>query len=232
MLPRHRNDHTEAVKMSVLDDAARVEALAVLSTFRTEFYRCLTARADALFEATDALLCTDGPVRSLVDLVLAPEHRRGHGAHVRRTRAAAASTWPGCAGRWQACRCLAPPTDASSLPSTSARGCAQTRRTSPDRLFCHVHGRGKGSAQMIPGWPYSFVAALETGRTSWTALLDAVRLGPADDAATVTADQLRDVVQRIIAARPRHPRRPEHPDRVRRRLRHPPPGVPPHRPAR
>ena len=30
---------------------------------------------------------------------------------------------------------------------------------------------------MIPGWPYSIVAALEPGRTSWTALLDAVRLG-------------------------------------------------------
>ena len=29
---------------------------------------------------------------------------------------------------------------------------------------------------MIPGWPYSFVAALEPGRTSWTAVLDAVRL--------------------------------------------------------
>jgi len=47
--------------------------------------------------------------------------------------------------------------------------------TSADRLFCHVYGRGKGNAQMIPGWPYSFVAALETGPTSWTALLDAVR---------------------------------------------------------
>ena len=47
--------------------------------------------------------------------------------------------------------------------------------TSADRLFCHVYGRGKGNAQMIPGWPYSFVAALETGPTSWTAPLDAVR---------------------------------------------------------
>jgi hypothetical protein len=45
-----------------------------------EFYRCLTGRADALFELTDALLCTDGPVKTLVDLTLAPEHRRGYGA--------------------------------------------------------------------------------------------------------------------------------------------------------
>lgn len=33
-----------------------------------------------MFELCDALLCTDGPVRTLVDLALAPEYRRGHGA--------------------------------------------------------------------------------------------------------------------------------------------------------
>ncbi|MFE4720585.1 transposase [Streptomyces sp. NPDC056728] len=38
---------------------------------------------------------------------------------------------------------------------------------------------------------------METGRTSWTAALDAVRLGPADDATAVTAAQLRDVVVRL-----------------------------------
>lgn len=32
---------------------------------------------------------------------------------------------------------------------------------------------------MVPGWPYSVVVALETGRSSWTAPLDAVRLAPA-----------------------------------------------------
>ncbi len=58
--------------------------------------------------------------------------------------------------------------------------------TSPDRLFCHVYGRGRGQAQMIPGWPYSVVAALEPGRTSWAAVLDAIRLGPGDNEAEVT----------------------------------------------
>ena len=43
---------------------------------------------------------------------------------------------------------------------------ASEAATSAGRLFCHVYGRGKGSAQMIPGWPYSVVAALEPGRTS------------------------------------------------------------------
>ena len=65
--------------------------------------------------------------------------------------------------------------------------------TSPDRLFCHCYARGRGNAQMIPGWPYSVIAALEPGRTSWTLPLDAVRLGPADDATAVTAAQVREV---------------------------------------
>ena len=54
--------------------------LAVLSRFRRDFHACLTARADELFELADAVLCADGPVRTLAGLSLAPEHRRGHGA--------------------------------------------------------------------------------------------------------------------------------------------------------
>lgn len=38
------------------------------------------------------------------------------------------------------------------------------------------------------------IAALEPGRTWWTAVLDAVRLGPDDDDIAVTAAQVRDVV--------------------------------------
>jgi hypothetical protein len=33
-----------------------------------------------LFELTDAVLCADGPITSLVELTLVAEHRRGHGA--------------------------------------------------------------------------------------------------------------------------------------------------------
>ena len=39
-----------------------------LARFRQELYTSLTARADTLFELTDAVLCADGPVRSLVEL--------------------------------------------------------------------------------------------------------------------------------------------------------------------
>jgi hypothetical protein len=63
-----------------VQDGDAVGVLGRLAGFRREFYRCLTVRPDALFELTDALLCGDTPVRSLVELSLAGEHRRGHGS--------------------------------------------------------------------------------------------------------------------------------------------------------
>jgi len=53
---------------------------------------------------------------------------------------------------------------------------------------------------VIPGWSYSVIAALEPGRTSWTAMLDEIRIGPDDDGAEVTAAQVRDVMPRLITA--------------------------------
>ncbi|MFE4690656.1 NF041680 family putative transposase [Streptomyces sp. NPDC056749] len=182
--------------MSLLQHGVPRDAFAELSCFPTELYACLTGRRDALFELSDALLCADGPVRTLVELSLEPEHRRGHGALygglnsgdldvARLRRTLAGLPLPRTAsGR------LVLAVDVSIWLRPDAN-------TSPDRLFCHTHGRGRGSAQMIPGWPYSFVAALEPGRTSWTALLDVVRLCPWDDAIAVTAAQVRDVFQRL-----------------------------------
>ena len=71
---------TKAVMDSLLEHAPDVESLALLSRFRLDFHACLTARGDELFELADAVLCADGPVRTLAGLSLAPEHRRGHGA--------------------------------------------------------------------------------------------------------------------------------------------------------
>ncbi|WP_406434277.1 transposase [Streptomyces sp. NBC_01589] len=186
--------------MSLSVDAPAGEALDVLSRFRVEFYECLYARADALFELTDAVLCADGPVKTLVELSLAVEHRRGHGAlyaaldrgwmePMRLRRALAGLPLPRAAdGR------IVLAVDVSNWLRPDAP-------TSDDRLFCHVYGRGdRKTDQLVPGWPYFFVGALETGRTSWVALLDAVRLGPADDATAVTAAQLREVINRLTQA--------------------------------
>ena len=60
--------------------AGAVAGYLALRGFRAGLYRCLTARPDALFELTDAILCADHAVTSLVQLSLVPEFRRGHGA--------------------------------------------------------------------------------------------------------------------------------------------------------
>jgi hypothetical protein len=134
------------------------------------------------------VLCAQGPVTSLAELSLVPEHRRGHGAlydavnhgriEVNRLRVTLAGlSLPRAAdGR------LVLAVDVSPWLRPDAA-------TSAQRLFCHTYGRGKNQAQMIPGWPYSFIAALETGRTSWTAMLDIQRLGPAAQPGHCEGDQ-------------------------------------------
>jgi hypothetical protein len=183
--------------MDSLPEDAGARPIAVLSRFRRDFHACLTARADELSELTDAVLCAGGPVRNLAGLSLAPEHRRGHGAlydavnHGRIDIARLRRSLTGLPLPRAADGRLMLAVDVSSWLRPGAA-------TSPGRLFCHVYGRGKGQAQMIPGWPYSVVAALEPGRTSWTAVLDAVRLGPDDDEIAVTAAQVRDVITGLI----------------------------------
>jgi hypothetical protein len=145
------------------------------------------------------VLCKQDRVHLLAELSLEPECRRGHGAvyeavnagqvHIARlARALAALPLP----HWDDGR-IRLAADVSDWLRPDAAAC-------PDRLFCHCNARGNGNAQMIPGWPYSVVAALEPGRASWTLPLDAVRLGSADDATEVTAAQLRQVIGRITAA--------------------------------
>ncbi|WP_435882461.1 hypothetical protein [Streptomyces umbrinus] len=64
--------------MERVEHGVQRDAFAAVKAFRTELYSCLLSRGDALFELCDALLCTDGLVRTLGDLAPAPEHHRGH----------------------------------------------------------------------------------------------------------------------------------------------------------
>ena len=179
-----------------------------LAGFRGQLYRCLTARADELSGLCDAVLCGDGPVRDLAGLSLVPGHQRGHGAVYDALNAGAVDIGR---LRW-AIGCLPLPAWPDGRIRLAADVCNWLRpeaRTSPGRLFCHVHGRGKNAGQMIPGWPYSFVAALGPGATSWTAPLDAVRLGPGDDDTEVTAAQLREVAGRLASSGAWHPGDPD-----------------------
>jgi hypothetical protein len=65
----------------------------------------------------------------------------------------------------------------SGIHADIKTGTHRYRRLRPRPGICGIGATG-----------YSFVAFLGTGRTSWTTVLDEVRLGPTDDATAVTVD--------------------------------------------
>jgi hypothetical protein len=183
--------------LSILPDDGLGDGSGSLQALRVGFYGCLTTRSDALFELTDALLCQGSPVTSLPVLSLAGAFQRGHGGLYDALNSGAVDTD-------QLRRLLA------GRPIKRVRGrivlavdvtgwLRPDANCSPGRLYCHVTGHGRGQDQMVPGWAYSFIAALEPGPTSWTQILDARRLGPDDDAAEITAIQVRECVKRLAS---------------------------------
>jgi hypothetical protein len=86
----------EAVSLNGAAGPGRTAAAASLRSL----YECLDARADALFEVADAVLCADHAVTSQVQLSLEPEFTRGHGA-LYDALAAGESTTSGSSPCWQ-----------------------------------------------------------------------------------------------------------------------------------
>lgn len=146
-----------------------------------------------------ALLLADRPVKTPVDIALtAAEHRRGHGAMAVDVTELAVRT-----GR----RVRPQPLGAIHCQDQAPVGGLGLRQPGQHlpQLWCidvpAVQGfvrSGHSSDQFVPGLPYWFVAALESGRTSWCQILDALRLGPTGDVAEVAADQVRQVVTDLI----------------------------------
>lgn len=165
-----------------------------LVRFREGLYGCFTKRADALFDLVDALVCRPGRAESVPGLSLEPEFRRGHGSayaaltrgrmDVDRLRTLLLGTvGPGRDGLvWFA-------GDVSGWPRPAAV-------CSPERVAMYdKSARTTGGHPVTSGWPYLVLAGLEWGATSWTAPVEAVRLGPAD---ALTATTLA-AMQRIEA---------------------------------
>ena len=169
-----------------------------LVAFRAGLYACLRRRGDALFELVDAVLTADGPVGSLVALSEQKAFRRGHGAlfdamaHGQIDTEALAEL---IASSWQPADTgpVKIAVDVSPWPRPDAV-------TSPGLCHCYTSCRCDGTRKTIPGWPFSVAAGLEWGASSWTALLDAVRIDPADDPTIVAVDQVRTVVGRLARA--------------------------------
>jgi hypothetical protein len=136
-------------------------ALSVLSHYRVEFYNCLYKRADALFELTDAVLCADGPVTSLVELTLTAEHRCGHGA-----------TYDGVNHGWLEPRRLWRLLASTPLPRAADGRIVFAVDVSNWLRFDAVH----------PGLALLLRRRAGDREDIMDRVLDAIRLGPADDA--------------------------------------------------
>jgi hypothetical protein len=171
----------------------------LLAGFREEFYRCLARRGDALCGLADAVLCGDGRVGDLAHLSLVPEFGRGHGALYDGLNAGRVDT-----GRLRRAVAGLPlpawPDGRIRLAMDVTAWLRPDAVTSPERVFGIGGGGGKTGGGVVPGWPYSFVAALGPGSSSWVLLLDAVRIGPDDDETELAAAQLREVAGRLIRA--------------------------------
>ncbi|WP_435972402.1 transposase [Streptomyces sp. Qhu_M48] len=189
---------TRAVRTTLQHRDARREPLVELSGFRGEFHSSLTARSDALFELAAAVSCGDGPVKSLAELPLVGEHPP-------RARRALRCARPGRvdADRMRQALASVPlPRSADagwSWPSTSPAGCGPTP-TPHRRGSCVTPMTGAKAARPHCRLPYAIVRALEPCRSSWTAPLGALRPASGDHTDTVSAGQLRDLVERLITA--------------------------------
>lgn len=166
-------------------------ALDVLDAFRAALYDCFPYRADALFELTDALL-TMGPTPSPAHLSLSPVHRRGWGslyaalAHGRLARTAVqdlVARYPLADGQPLYA------VDVSVWPRCDAE-------TSPQRGYYYHASRHSAGQPIVAGWAYQWVNQLSLTPDSWTAPLDVQRVPPGQDANTVAAAQIKEVLRR------------------------------------
>ena len=163
---------------------------AVLTEFRQSFHRCLTGWGDALFELTDAVLCSPTPVGSVPSLSLEPVFRRSHGSLYKalargdldeeRLRRLLVANRP---ADWPAVFAV----DASTWDRCDAE-------TSPERGFYYSASKHSAGQPIVAGWSYQWITQLDWAPDSWTAPLDAMRIPPTADATTATIDQ----VQRLV----------------------------------
>jgi DDE superfamily endonuclease len=171
--------------------------LSDLQAFRTALYGCFGARADALFELTEALLSA-GAVASPAHLSLEAVHRRGWGslyaALVQGQVAVPAlrrlvSEYPLQEGQ---------PVYAVDV-SVWARCDAET---SPGRGYYYHPSRHSAGQPIVAGWAYQWLSQLSFAPDSWTAPLDVQRVYPGEETNTAAAGMIRRLVRRLPADGP------------------------------
>jgi hypothetical protein len=166
------------------------EATAELTGFRRSLHQCLSPWGDALFELTDAALCSSAPVGSVPSLSLEPEFRRSHGSLYKALAAGDVDdgqlrrllvehrpkAWP-----------LVFAVDASTWDRCDAE-------CSPERGFHYSASKHSAGQPIVAGWSYQWISQLNWAPDSWTAPLDALRITPSMDAGTATVEQVKRLV--------------------------------------
>lgn len=166
-----------------------------LIEFRHALYACFTRAQDGLFEACDALV-SHPTAQSFAELSLAVCWRRRwpslyaafrdgviDRASLRRTFAKAAPM--STTGQR-----LLLGVDASAVPRSESP-------TARDRTYQYVHNLPECSAPVTVGWSFSAVVVLPEPTSSWTYVLDHLRIPSPQSAGETAAEQLTAVVPEL-----------------------------------
>ena len=162
--------------------------LNILNEFRHAVYLCFTRAQDALFNVGDALL-TEKAAQSFAELSLSPFFAR---------------RWPSLYAAFKDGRI-----DRTALRQVFARYVSRplsghwlvvgvdttniARPESPtaeDRTYLYVHNLPQCTAPVTVGWSFSTVVALPETPSSWTYILDNLRVPSSETASAVAAAQL------------------------------------------
>jgi hypothetical protein len=166
-----------------------------LERFRGEFYDCLTARADALFELADAL-SQPVDVAGVAHLSLVAGAWRGHGSGY-------AALTRGRIDEDMLRDVLAEyrPTDwGATFAVDTLTWPRPDAHCSAGRGYYHqAHAKAHYVAgePIVAGWNFSVLAALSPNSSTWTAPLDIRLRAVADNANIVAAEQIRAVLARL-----------------------------------
>lgn len=164
-----------------------------LTRFRAEFYECLTAWPDALFELADAALCASGPLHSVSALSLEPEFRRSHGSLYKALANGAID-----ADRLDRLLIAHRPIDWPNVFAVDATTWDRCdAETSPERGFYYSASKHSAGQPIVAGWCYQWICQLNWAPNSWTAPVDVRRIPPTTDATTATVTQVRGLVERL-----------------------------------
>jgi DDE superfamily endonuclease len=163
-----------------------------LHQFRNDFYDCLTAWPDALFELLDGV-SSPIAVAGIAHLSLAATARRGHGS-------AYAAIAKGDIDAGQVRDVLAATRPSGWAPNFAIDATTWARcdaECSPGRGFYYHPSRHSAGNPIVAGWCYSWLVGLSGSPDSWTSPCDARRSLVGENLNTVAVQQVQALLPRL-----------------------------------